>query len=116
MLKYNSWLPPSSTSLDEAMIVDSTLTVPQRLEAIGDWVRSGGILLMGYDMFRDISSMSFVDESSICRHVDVLVLDEGHRIRNFNSSVYGALSQVMATRKVFAFPISSNSLCWRFLC
>lgn len=99
--QFNSWLSSSATPLPQPWVIDAALPPGIRMETLRTWSRRGGILLVGYDMLRELCGTT-VGHELLCLHpgADVMVLDEGHRIRNFASSLHSVLSFVQVRSKV----------------
>lgn len=115
--------PYSLYNLDE-----NAKTLPQRAKIVQDWSRTGGVLVIGYEMFRLIvtkhstsksssnDSMDIDDDDSKCQIIpdgvsvyeyidridignillspDVVICDEGHRIKNQKASIAQALKSI----------------------
>ena len=91
-------------------ITDST-TPKKRCEKLLEWDKKGGTLIVGYETFRAI--MATVPKSKGAEAIkladaakeavisaDLVVCDEGHRIKNANSGVSKALSLTRTKRRI----------------
>ncbi|XP_057701433.1 helicase ARIP4 isoform X1 [Corythoichthys intestinalis] len=155
LAEFNLWLPPQETlspDTDPALLIGRTFKVQilndeqkttiARAKVVEDWSRDGGVLLMGYEMYRLLSmKKSFVTgkkrkskkpvgpviidldeedrqqelmkaiEKSILRPgPDVVICDEGHRIKNYHASTSQALKNIRSRRRVVltGYPLQNN--------
>ncbi|CAN9511775.1 unnamed protein product [Ophioblennius macclurei] len=153
--EFNLWLPPQealSPDADPAVVAGRTFkvhilndehkTTLARAKVVEDWSRDGGVLLMGYEMYRLLSmKKSFVMgkkrkskkpagpiiidldeedrqqelmrgiEKAIARPgPDVVICDEGHRIKNYHASTSQALKNIRSRRRVVltGYPLQNN--------
>lgn len=104
---------------------------------ISDWQQTGGVLFIGYELFRMLGGRkmaikkrgkagNLLDEetpqsrkmfdnirySLIDPGPDLVVCDEGHRIKNAHSSISAALKQIRTKRRVVltGYPLQNNLL------
>ncbi|KAK5912518.1 hypothetical protein CesoFtcFv8_002381 [Champsocephalus esox] len=155
LTEFNLWLPPQEAlypDTDPAVITGRTFrvhilndehkTTMARAKVVEDWSREGGVLLMGYEMYRLLSmKKSFVTgkkrkskkpagpiiidldeedrqqelmkgiERAIARPgPDVVICDEGHRIKNYHASTSQALKNIRSRRRVVltGYPLQNN--------
>ncbi|XP_076125390.1 helicase ARIP4 isoform X1 [Alosa pseudoharengus] len=155
MAEFNLWLPtPESLTPDndESYIAprpfrvhilnDEHKTTAARAKVVEEWSRDGGVLLMGYEMYRLLSlKKSFVtgrkrkskkptgpviidlDEEDRQQELlksiekalsrpgpDVVICDEGHRIKNCHASTSQALKNIRSRRRVVltGYPLQNN--------
>ncbi|XP_068170977.1 helicase ARIP4 [Antennarius striatus] len=155
LTEFNIWLPAQealSPDIDPAVMTgrlfkvhvlnDEHKTTLARAKVVEDWSRDGGVLLMGYEMYRLLSmKKSFVmgkkrkskkpagpviidlDEedrqqelmTGIERAIaqpgpDVVICDEGHRIKNYHASTSQALKNIRSRRRVVltGYPLQNN--------
>ncbi|XP_041638846.1 helicase ARIP4 [Cheilinus undulatus] len=155
LTEFNLWLPPQealSPDTDPALVIGRTFkvhilndehkTTLARAKVVEDWSRDGGVLLMGYEMYRLLSmKKSFVMgkkrkskkpagpiiidldeedrqqelmkgiEKAIARPgPDVVICDEGHRIKNYHASTSQALKNIRSRRRVVltGYPLQNN--------
>ncbi|MCI4389933.1 hypothetical protein PGIGA_G00116750 [Pangasianodon gigas] len=119
-------------------------TTVTRAKVVEEWARDGGVLLMGYEMYRLLSlKKSFVtgrkrkskkpagpiiidlDEEDRQQELmkdiekalsrpgpDVVICDEGHRIKNCHASTSQALKNIRSRRRVVltGYPLQNNLL------
>ncbi|XP_018541314.1 LOW QUALITY PROTEIN: helicase ARIP4 [Lates calcarifer] len=155
LTEFNLWLPPQealSPDTDPILVTgrafkvhilnDEHKTTLARAKVVEDWSRDGGVLLMGYEMYRLLSmKKSFVMgkkrkskkpagpiiidldeedrqqelmkgiEKAIARPgPDVVICDEGHRIKNYHASTSQALKNIRSRRRVVltGYPLQNN--------
>uniref|UniRef100_A0AAR2JYD4 RAD54 like 2 n=1 Tax=Pygocentrus nattereri TaxID=42514 RepID=A0AAR2JYD4_PYGNA len=157
LAEFNLWIPPPEAlppDTDPAYITPRTFkvhilndehkTTSTRAKVVEDWYRDGGVLLMGYEMYRLLSlKKSFVagrkkknkkpsgptiidlDEEDRQQELlkgieralsqpgpDVVICDEGHRIKNCHASISQALKGIHTRRRVVltGYPLQNNLL------
>ncbi|XP_042347123.1 helicase ARIP4-like isoform X2 [Plectropomus leopardus] len=153
--EFNMWVPPPEAVPPDT---DSGLVTPRafkvhilndehkntttRAKVVEDWSREGGVLLMGYEMYRLLSlKKSFVagrkkkskkttgpvvidlDEEDRQQELlkgieralarpgpDVVICDEGHRIKNCHASTSQTLKNIRTRRRVVltGYPLQNN--------
>nr|XP_020443078.1 helicase ARIP4 [Monopterus albus] len=155
LTEFNLWLPPQeafSSDTDPELITGRTFkvhilndehkTTLARAKVVEEWSRDGGVLLMGYEMYRLLSmKKSFVMgkkrkskkpagpviidldeedrqqelmkgiEKAIARPgPDVVICDEGHRIKNYHANTSQALKNIRSRRRVVltGYPLQNN--------
>ncbi|XP_076597954.1 helicase ARIP4-like isoform X2 [Chaetodon auriga] len=153
--EFNMWVPslealPPDT--DRGLVTPRTFKVhilndehkntTTRAKVVEDWAQEGGVLLMGYEMYRLLSlKKSFVagrkkkskkttgpvvidlDEEDRQQELlkgieralarpgpDVVICDEGHRIKNCHASTSQALKNIRTRRRVVltGYPLQNN--------
>lgn len=116
-------------------------TTAARAELILEWHEKGSVLLMGYEMYRMLALKKAAkpskrrrspkkedqppeDEAHNCRLLedvygalvnpgpDLVICDEGHRIKNCNASTSSALKSIRTRRRVVltGYPLQNNLL------
>uniref|UniRef100_A0A674CAB7 RAD54 like 2 n=1 Tax=Salmo trutta TaxID=8032 RepID=A0A674CAB7_SALTR len=155
LAEFNLWLPSQEAlppDSDPATVAGRTFrvhilndehkTTVARAKVVEDWSRDGGVLLMGYEMYRLLSlKKSFVTgrkrkskkpqgpviidldeedrqqelmkgiEKALARPgPDVVICDEGHRIKNYHASTSQALKNIRSRRRVVltGYPLQNN--------
>ncbi|CAI5722230.1 unnamed protein product [Hyaloperonospora brassicae] len=99
-----------------------------RVSVVKKWHKRGGILIMGYELYRLLVLQSSGDEKIAAgnqKHAhmikqvyaclgnpgpDLIVLDEGHRVRNHKSKMVKALAHVKTTRRIIltGYPLQNH--------
>ncbi|XP_064012540.1 helicase ARIP4 isoform X4 [Pogoniulus pusillus] len=157
LAEFNMWLPapenlPADYNSKEIqprtfkvhILNDEHKTTAARAKVVNDWVTDGGVLLMGYEMYRLLSlKKSFatgrkkkakkqagpviidLDEEDRQQELlkgiekalsrpgpDVVICDEGHRIKNCHASTSQALKNIRSRRRVVltGYPLQNNLL------
>uniref|UniRef100_A0A8C8A4R9 RAD54 like 2 n=1 Tax=Otus sunia TaxID=257818 RepID=A0A8C8A4R9_9STRI len=155
LAEFNMWLPaaenlPADYDSKEVqprtfkvhILNDEHKTTAARAKVVNDWVIEGGVLLMGYEMYRLLSlKKSFatgrkkktkkqavpviidLDEEDRQQELlkgiekalsrpgpDVVICDEGHRIKNCHASTSQALKNIRSRRRVVltGYPLQNN--------
>ncbi|KAJ8257532.1 hypothetical protein GJAV_G00186600 [Gymnothorax javanicus] len=155
LAEFNLWLPPPEAlpqdndpknitprSFKVHILNDEHKTTAARAKVVADWSVEGGVLLMGYEMYRLLSlKKSFVagrkkkskkptgpviidlDEEDRQQELlkgiekalsrpgpDVVICDEGHRIKNCHASTSQALKNIRSRRRVVltGYPLQNN--------
>ncbi|KAL7843761.1 hypothetical protein AOLI_G00252730 [Acnodon oligacanthus] len=155
LAEFNLWLPSAESippETDPAQISPRTFkvhilndehkTTAARAKVVDEWTSGGGVLLMGYEMYRLLSlKKSFVtgrkrkskkpavpviidlDEEDRQQELmkgiekalsrpgpDVVICDEGHRIKNCHASTSQALKNIRSRRRVVltGYPLQNN--------
>lgn len=120
---------------------DSHKTMTARAKVIQEWQSSGGVLLIGYELYRQLSlkkpnkakrkrgqpfkdtvdveeedkNKGLLDEmhsSLVNPGPDLVICDEGHRIKNSHASISMALKQMRTKRRIVltGYPLQNNLL------
>ncbi|XP_028849328.1 helicase ARIP4-like isoform X2 [Denticeps clupeoides] len=155
LAEFNLWTPPPEAcppNSDPAYITPRTFkvhilndehkTTAARAKVVETWYKDGGVLLMGYEMYRLLSLKKcfvarrkkkvkkpcepvIIDldeedrqqellkgiEKSLSRPgPDVVICDEGHRIKNCHASTSQALKAIRTRRRVVltGYPLQNN--------
>ncbi|KAK6176105.1 hypothetical protein SNE40_014453 [Patella caerulea] len=154
MVEFNMWapdpscVPPGYTDVlprnfKVFLLNDNYKTTSARAKVIGQWKVEGGVMLMGYEMYRLLSSKrSFpakpkrskktmepeiidVDEEDKNKSLmtdiygalvnpgpDIVICDEGHRIKNSHAGISQSLKNIKTRRRVVltGYPLQNNLL------
>ncbi|KAG7382070.1 hypothetical protein PHYPSEUDO_005336 [Phytophthora pseudosyringae] len=99
-----------------------------RVHVVKKWHKRGGLLIMGYELYRLLVLQSSGEEkiaagnqkyAHLIKQVyaclsnpgpDLIVLDEGHRVRNHKSKLVKALAHVKTTRRIIltGYPLQNH--------
>ncbi|XWS57776.1 hypothetical protein CRYUN_Cryun09bG0202200 [Craigia yunnanensis] len=104
--EFMKWTPSEVKPLRVFMIED----VPRerRAELLAKWRTKGGVFLIGYAAFRNLSLGKHVKDRHMARDIchalqdgpDILVCDEAHTIKNTKADTTQALKQVKCQRRI----------------
>ncbi|XP_070699395.1 transcriptional regulator ATRX-like [Pempheris klunzingeri] len=98
----------------------ATIKYPlDRLRALQAWQREGGVMIMGYEMYRILSLAQKIKNEEwktafksilVDPGPDFVVCDEGHILRNENSNISKALNAIKTRRRVVltGTPLQNN--------
>eukprot|EP00941_MAST-03F_sp_MAST-3F-sp1_P000947 g947.t1 len=124
--EFKKWLGKTSRAFYQInpQMLNSKIakTYRERLAIASRWERDGGVLVMGYEMFRMFvcpsSRTKGLTESMKTQFLrifcdpgpDLIVLDEGHRIRKAKSVLTNALKMVRTKRRIVmtGYPIQNK--------
>ncbi|XP_053377474.1 helicase ARIP4-like [Mercenaria mercenaria] len=140
--KYN--IPPEETEPRPYKIFvlnDNYKNTPARAGVVGSWYQTGGVLLLGYEMYRLLSSkkvhlqkakgrkkvagsnvidveeedrdkklLMSIHEALVNPGPDLVVCDEGHRIKNTHAGISQSLKQIKTKRRIVltGYPLQNN--------
>nr|XP_022335587.1 helicase ARIP4-like [Crassostrea virginica] len=155
MAEFNMWCPAPEMVGDLGadhviprpfsvfLLNDNYKSTGSRAKVIGEWYSKGGVLLMGYEMYRLLSSrkghmadvkvrkkktsaspmvidvdeedknkelLVGVHEALISPGPDLIVCDEGHRIKNSSAGISQSLKNIKTRRRVVltGYPLQNN--------
>ncbi|GLV33272.1 XNP [Carabus blaptoides fortunei] len=92
----------------------------ERLYQLQDWMKLGGVLVIGYDMFRNLSSakgkrMSKKLQAGFTKTLlepgpDLVICDEGHLLKNSNTGISIAMNKLKTLRRIVltGTPLQNN--------
>lgn len=92
-----------------------------RLRCLKSWARAGGVMLVGYECFRQVAQsnsahLSVKSNASaqqlLLNTADLCVADEAHRVRNSKSALARAVAMLRTRRRIAltGTPIQNNTL------
>lgn len=145
--EFNMWLPDTISDEEKEKIRtrefkvfilnDNHKTLTARSEVVLQWVKDGGVLMIGYEMYRLLSMKKMakkkrripvielmskeqtdeqksmfdaIHEALVCPGPDLVICDEGHRIKNAHASISVALKQIKSRRRIVltGYPLQNN--------
>lgn len=91
----------------------------ERVNKINEWHTDGGVLIMGYDMYRNLTSESCklkkreresIQTSLVDPGPDLVVCDEGHLLKNSKTSLSKAVNRIRTLRRIVltGTPLQNN--------
>ncbi|KAL8517913.1 hypothetical protein ACS0TY_009283 [Phlomoides rotata] len=116
--EFNKWRPSELQPLQIFMLED----VPRekRLGLLMKWRTKGGVFLIGYTAFRNLSLGKYVKDPDLANDIsqalqvgpDIVVCDEAHIVKNAKSTITQALKQVKCQRRIAltGSPLQNNLL------
>lgn len=144
LAEFNMWLPKENKTDQEVrcrefdlfIVNESVKNINSRSRVILDWHKKGGVLLMGYELFRLLSlkksnkskkKKKFDEEKEDDKNKelieevygalvrpgpDLVICDEGHRIKNSHATTSQALKQIRTRRRIVltGYPLQNNLL------
>ncbi|ONI05013.1 hypothetical protein PRUPE_6G351600 [Prunus persica] len=104
--EFMKWRPSELKPLRVFMLED--VSRERRAEVLAKWRAKGGVFLIGYSAFRNLSLGKHVKDRHMAREIchalqdgpDILVCDEAHVIKNTRADVTQALKQVKCQRRI----------------
>jgi len=104
--EFSRWRPAELKPLHVFMLEDVARV--KRPDLLTKWRVKGGVLLIGYSSFRNLSLGKHVKDKNIANEItyalqcgpDILVCDEAHMIKNRRADITLALKQVRTQRRI----------------
>jgi len=118
--EFTIWLP-GDLKLKTYELTESK-TYAERVSVLRQWFSKGGVLIIGYEMYRNLSNRDNekIDGQlrSTFRHLlidpgpDLIVCDEGHLMKNDGSTLSIAMNQISTRRRIIltGTPLQNNLL------
>ncbi|ELR09522.1 hypothetical protein GMDG_00704 [Pseudogymnoascus destructans 20631-21] len=121
-----TWVPEKDVGpkIGRFRKVDSNMKIEQRLAEIDLWYKNGGILLLGFEMFRNMLNMGpkedkkpIIDqatfevvEEQLLKGPNIIIADEAHKLRNTNSALTIAATRFKSKSRIAltGSPLSNN--------
>ncbi|KAM7250359.1 hypothetical protein ACFE04_022242 [Oxalis oulophora] len=105
--EFMKWKPLEVKPLRVFMLEDAS-SREKRAELLAKWRTKGGIFLIGYTAFRNLSLEKNVKDSHMAKEIssalqdgpDILVCDEAHMIKNTRADTTQALKLVKSQRRI----------------
>ncbi|BFZ14845.1 hypothetical protein BsWGS_17884 [Bradybaena similaris] len=90
-----------------------------RVEALKEWHENGGVMIMGYEMYRNLTTGSrcknkrqkkIFQDTLVDPGPDLVICDEGHILKNETSAISKAMNQMKTRRRVVltGTPLQNN--------
>jgi len=119
--EFSKWLPSLSDQLNIYNFETAGQTHKARWSMIRQWHRGGGVLIAGYEMFRAMTKMDNSNrvpwKTEVVGYLmdpgpDVVVADEAHVIKNFQSDISKQLKLIRTRRRLAltGSPLQNNLL------
>ncbi|XP_057868490.1 protein CHROMATIN REMODELING 20 isoform X1 [Cryptomeria japonica] len=106
--EFLKWQPWDLNPLPVFMLEDVSRESMKRAKLLTNWRKKGGVLLIGYAAFRNLSLGKYVRDKAIADDIcealqsgpDILICDEAHMIKNTKADITQALKQVKTQRRI----------------
>ncbi|ESO93813.1 hypothetical protein LOTGIDRAFT_105088 [Lottia gigantea] len=90
-----------------------------RARYLREWIREGGIMIIGYEMYRNLTNTGRVrnkklkktfEETLVDPGPDLVVCDEGHILKNEQSAISQAMNKIKTKRRIIltGTPLQNN--------
>ena len=116
---------PKESPIAVYMVAENCRTPADRLRTISQWRHDGGVLIMGYEMYRKLTlgrrkqpgkdgpeadGSSELLEALVRPGPDIVICDEGHRLKNRDAGISQALKAIRTQRRVVltGYPLQNN--------
>ncbi|KAF5400000.1 hypothetical protein PHET_06557 [Paragonimus heterotremus] len=117
--EWEMWLPENDQI--DVFELASKADFKYRVDVLKHWFRKGGVMLIGYDMFRNFIntrgrkrgnkfSKESITQALLDPGPDIVICDEGHILKNDKSGLSKAISQIRTRRRVIltGTPLQNN--------
>ncbi|KAE9379004.1 hypothetical protein N431DRAFT_460313 [Stipitochalara longipes BDJ] len=120
-----TWIPDDMLGTLNPTKVDASIKVPERLGTIEDWYLDGGVLVLGYEMFRalignktvkgrDTSLLTEEEHEQVQKHLlegpNIIIADEAHKMKNATAGITVAASKFRSKSRIAltGSPLANN--------
>ncbi|XP_059207440.1 transcriptional regulator ATRX-like [Centropristis striata] len=116
--EFKKW--QKNLGIDKVKVTQlATIKKSLRLQALQRWQRDGGVMIMGYEMYRNFSQPKSIVDKKYQTEIksilvnpgpDFVVCDEGHILRNGASNISKAMNNIKTQRRVVltGTPLQNN--------
>ncbi|CAF4894818.1 unnamed protein product, partial [Rotaria sp. Silwood1] len=117
--EFNFWLKDIEPSINHYQL--TTVQPDLRVEYLNKWYENGGVLIMGYQMYVRLVKGVGIENKKIQNDAyhclfnpgpDIVVADEGHILKNAQTSIANCLSEIKTSRRIVltGTPLQNNLL------
>ncbi|XP_072230790.1 transcriptional regulator ATRX-like [Leuresthes tenuis] len=117
--EFKKWQDNMGEDKVEVTELATKKDLPDRVRALQCWQRDGGVVIMGYDMYRILSVANKVNNEEWKKELksalvdpgpDFVVCDEGHILRNEATNVSKAMNAIKTQRRLVltGTPLQNN--------
>nr|XP_057943156.1 transcriptional regulator ATRX-like isoform X2 [Doryrhamphus excisus] len=117
--EFNKWQTKLKSKKVKVTELATVKSPAERLRALQTWHCTGGVMIMGYEMYRNLSLSTKTNHAELkkqFKHLlvnpgpDFVVCDEGHILRNDTSNISKAMNAVKTRRRVVltGTPLQNN--------
>eukprot|EP01080_Neovahlkampfia_damariscottae_P010947 gene10947-3653_t len=117
-IEYKKWsLKTDLSRLSTYPINDSVTKVDQRLSQMKRWTKQGGVLIISFNLFSIFANSTAkkdLEKNQKCKELllnaDLVVADEGHKIKNDKGSLYKATMKLKTSSRIIltGTPLQNN--------
>ena len=95
MNEFQRWAPEDERPFQLYLLNEQSKSADERTKIVENWAQTGGTLIIGYELFRLLVSRhpSSTSGELLCR-TDLVICDEGHRIKNHQANLFKALNLI----------------------
>ncbi|XP_069002853.1 transcriptional regulator ATRX-like [Embiotoca jacksoni] len=117
--EFNKWQKNMGKDKVRVTELATIKHLPERLRTLKTWQREGGVIIMGYDMYRTLSLAQTNNNEGLKKELksilvdpgpDFVVCDEGHILRNEATNISKAMNAIKTQRRVVltGTPLQNN--------
>ncbi|XP_019719517.1 transcriptional regulator ATRX-like [Hippocampus comes] len=117
--EFNKWQKQLGKDIVKVTELATMKNFADRLCALQSWHTTGGVMIIGYEMYRNLSLSPKLDDHALKQQLknllvdpgpDFVICDEGHILRNDNSNISKAMGAVKTRRRVVltGTPLQNN--------
>jgi SNF2 family DNA or RNA helicase len=120
-----TWIPDDMLATLNPRKIDASVKLRERLESIEEWYLDGGVLVLGYEMFRTLignkknkgreaASLTDGQHEQVQKHLlegpNIIVADEAHKMKNATASITLAASRFRSKSRIAltGSPLANN--------
>jgi SNF2 family DNA or RNA helicase len=120
-----TWIPDDMLATLNPRKIDASVKLRERLEIIEEWYLDGGVLVLGYEMFRtlienktnkrrELASLDEGQHEQVQKHLlegpNIIVADEAHKMKNAAASITLAASRFRSKSRIAltGSPLANN--------
>lgn len=117
--EFNKWLRDMDDAPEVSVLTDSIHNNEKRAEIVENWFETSGVLIIGYSLYRLLSTGSNIRKKHLKETFkkylvdpgpDIVICDEGHIIKNEKTGISKALNSLKTKRRVIltGTPLQNN--------
>lgn len=109
--KLNEWIDDKETHLS-SFNLSSQSTITGRRNFIKKWKNNSSILIITYELYKTLIIEQEFYEDLVDPGPELVILDEGHRIRNFDTKITKNISKIKTLKRIIltGYPFQNNLL------
>jgi transcriptional regulator ATRX len=116
--EFEKWFETGYSPFEVFVLSEATSSTPQRAKILEEWSETGGVLLIGYDNFRNLVNGTRVRNAehkelfrkSLLETPGLVVCDEGHMLKNETAGITQAVMSIRTKRRIIltGTPLQNN--------